>query len=327
MPNNRIFYASHAVAVNSTQNTPRTVQGAQSVSVDTNFNLEQVFQLGRLDIYDNIQVDPDVSITINKVLDGHELIWTLSQANHAGPVPADGSIITHANDTSTIDLTVGEDTRNVLAAANATSFINMTGCFVDSLTYTFPVDGDFTEEVTFVGSHKAHTSAIDAPIHEGPGLVTADTGGNVLRRQNMQLSQSTLPSEVTGRKISNITVSTSFGREKMFTLGQFSPFHRFVNFPIEITTTFDVIADDISDSGDALIEEVTNECEGRGEQRKPIFLAVCDAEGNTAYEFDLGTGNALQSISYSGGDTGGGNVTETFTYIGYNTLTINDFTD
>lgn len=324
MPNQRIFYASHAVAVNS-----NTVQGAQSVSVDTNFNLEQVFQLGRLDIYDNIQVDPEVSVTINKALDGHELIWTLSQENHIAPPapPADGSIKTHANDKSEIKLTVGLEEDGAVVAGNAQSFINMTGCFVDSLNYTFPVDGNFTEEVTFVGSHKDHTAAIDAPINVEPGLVTGDTDGNVLRRQNFQLTQSTLPVEVANRNISNVTISTSFNREKMFKLGQFSPFHRFVNFPIEITTTFDVIADNISDSGNALFDEISTECEGRGDQRQYIFIAVCDAEGNTVYEFDLGSGNALQSISYSGGDTGGGNVTETFTYIGYNTLTINDYTD
>lgn len=322
MPNKRIFYASQAVAVNST-----TVQGAQSVSVDTNFNLEQVFQLGRLDIYDNIQVDPEVSVTINKALDGHELIWTLSQENHAAPPVTDGSIKTHANDQSEIKLTVGREEDGAVAAANAQSYINMTGCFVDSLNYTFPVDGNFTEEVTFVGSHKAHTAAVDAPVNIEPGLVTGNTDGNVLRRQNFQITSSTLPVEVDGRNISNVTISTSFNREKMFKLGQYSPYHRFVNFPIEITTTFDVIADNISDSGNALFDEITTECDGRGDQRQYIFIAVCDAEGNTVYEFDLGSGNALQSISYSGGDTGGGNVTETFTYIGYNTLTVNDYTD
>lgn len=320
MANKRIFYASHAVAVGDT-----TVQGAQSVSVNTNFNLEQVFQLGRLAVYDNIQVDPEVEITINKALDGHELIWTLSQYDHVAPPNTDGAIVTHANDKSTISLTVGREEDP--AVSTATSYINMTGCFVSSLNYTFPTEGNFTEEVTFIGSHKAHTSSIGAPTHEEPGLTTGNTDGNVLRRQNVQISQSTLPAEVTGRNISNITISVDFSREKMFKLGQFSPFHRFVNFPIEITTTFDVIAEDVYDSGNALFDEVNTECTGRGDQRQSIFIALCDPEGNTVYEFDLGDKNALQSISYSGGDTGGGSVTETFTYIGYNELQINDYTD
>ena len=70
---NRIFYASHGVSVEGT-----TVTGAQSVSVNTNFDLEQVFQLGRLAIYDNIQNDPDVEATISKVLDGGSSIWNLA---------------------------------------------------------------------------------------------------------------------------------------------------------------------------------------------------------------------------------------------------------
>jgi hypothetical protein len=319
MANKRIFYASHAVAVNS-----GVVQGAQSVSVDTNFNLEQVFQLGRLEVYDNIQTDPEVQVTINKALDGHKLIWTLSLANHVAPPATDGCIVVHANDKSSVSLTVGREEDSVVDDAFATSYINMTGCFVDSLTYTFPVEGNFTEEVTFVGSHKAHTSATDGPASANPQVLLGGIGG-VLRRQNFNLGNTLkLPVEVQNRKLSNVTISTSFNREKMFALGQFSPFHRFVNFPIEITTTFDVIAEDVADGGNALFDEITTNCSGRGYQKQNIYIPICDVSGNIIYAFNLGSGNALQSISYSGGDTGGGNVTETFTYIGYNTLCIYD---
>ena len=310
MPNNRIFYASHAVQVNDV-----TVGGAQSVGVNTNFNLEQVFQLGRVAVYDNLAVDPEVEVTINKALDGHKLIWSLSRAN------ANAALVASANDQSDIELGVGADNAEVLVAN--TSVITMTGCFVNSLNYTFPVEGNFTEEVTFVGSHKSAAGAVAAPAGTAPLPVIV---GHVLRRQNVMMGTSILPAALTGKRLSNISISTSFNREKMFTLGKFSPYHRFVNFPIEVTVTFDVIADEVATHADVLFDVFDAECEARDAGMKEhIRINLCDAGGDAdVYVFDLGSGCALQSVNYSGGDTGGGNVTETYTYITYNDLTITD---
>ena len=312
MPNNRIFYASHAVQVNDV-----TVRGAQSVGVNTNFNLEQVFQLGRIAVYDNLSVDPEVEVTVNKALDGRKLIWSLARGNN------NAALVASANDKSDIQVGVGADTLEFMGqngAAN-TSVITMTGCFVNSLNYTFPVEGNFTEEVTFVGSHKSAAGAVAAPPNTSPAPAP---NGHVLRRQNVMMGSSTLPAAVDGKRLSSVSVSTSFNREKMFTLGQFSPYHRFVNFPIEVTVTFDVIAGDIGNDASLLFDTINTECTGRTYGKEHIIIQLCKSDGATAYTFDLGSGCSLQSVNYSGGDTGGGNVTETYTYISYNDLTVTD---
>jgi len=302
MPNKRIFYASHAVSVDGT-----VVVGAQSVGINTNFNLEQVFQLGRLAIYDNIATDPDVEITISKVLDGYPTIWELATTG--------GSLVQHANDQSTIILAVDDETQDFIANPH-TSAITMTGCYVSSLNYTFPVDGNLTEEIVFVGSHKEVGGTVNTP--------PADPNTRVLRRQNVAISECTFPDMVTGRRLSQISISADLGREKMFALGQLAPFHRFVNFPLEITISFDVISD--GEDANVLVgpefDETNLECAGINIEKEPIVIKLCDAEGVIAYTFDLGSGCSLQSVSYGGGDTGGGNVTETYTYITYNELTI-----
>lgn len=302
MANQRIFYACHAVSVQGT-----TVQGTQSVSVNTNYNLEQVHQLGRIAIYDNITVDPEVEITITKALDGHSSIWKLATGG--------GKIDANANDRANIILGVGDETANVLGA-NLSS-ITMTGCFVNSVNYTIPVDGNFTEEVTFVGSHKVAGGAAAAPISANPTV-------NVLRRQNFNKNGSTLPADISGKKLSQITISADFGREKMFALGEYSPFHRFVNFPLEVTASFDVIQN--GDAGSNLagldFDEEHDNCQAIPFDKRTIIIQLCDNNGNNTYSFNLGTGCSLQSVSYSGGDTGGGNVTETYTYITYNELDI-----
>lgn len=299
MPNNRIFYASHAVSVEDS-----TVQGAQSVAVNTNFNLEQVFQLGRLAIYENLQTDPDVEVTINKVLDGYPTIWYLATGG--------GTLVSNANDQAKIELVIGNDTDNFVGENAGAAVIQMTGMYVSSLNYTFPVDGNFTEEVVFVGSNKTITGSVVAPF---------DTPNpNVLRRQNFKVSTSTLPSLVAGKNLSNVSISADFGREKMYKLGQLTPFHRFVNFPLEITISFDVISG--THDGVTVDTSAIGECDGLPYDEEAIKIELCDETGGVYYTFDLGDKCQLQSVSYSGGDTGGGNVTTTYTYVTYNTLEI-----
>lgn len=307
MPNNRVFYANHGVAVNDT-----TVQGAQSVSVNTNFNIEQVFQLGRLAIYDTVQVDPEVEITINKALDGHPLIYSLAAVSG-------DSLIEMSKDKSSITLTVGDDTKKCLTDIGCN--IEMTGAYLSSLNYTFPVDGNFTEEVTFIGTHKGAGGVVAAP---DPEPDANGAGGNkiVLRRQNFS-NGSTIPGLVTGAgNLSQITISADLGREAIYRLGQFAPYERVVNFPIEITVSFDVIAtctDGVLVEG---VDEDANCSTPELPSDETIKIQLCEEGGGIVYCFDLGTRCSLQSTSYSGGDTGGGNVTITYTYVSYNELAI-----
>lgn len=294
MPNNRVFYASHGVSVGGT-----TVQGAQSAGVTTNFNLEQAFQLGQIALYDNIVVDPEVEVTISKVLDGQSTIWKLTTSG--------GNLITNANDSVTIVIAVGDDTA---ATLTNTAGITCSGMFISSLTYTFPVDGNFTEEVTFVGNHKSISGTVSAP---------ATGGATVLRRQN--LTTSTLPTEVSGKNITNITISADLGRESMYKLGQYAPFHRFVNFPLEVTTEFEVSA--TGHDGVACDLTTVNCTGGTLPQEQQITVNLCATTGSgNAYVFNMGSKNLLQSVNYTGGDTGGGNVSITYSYSTYNDLDI-----
>ena len=51
------------------------LNGVQSVGISTNFNLEQVFQLGQLEIYQDVEEVPDIEITIEKVLDDNKTAY------------------------------------------------------------------------------------------------------------------------------------------------------------------------------------------------------------------------------------------------------------
>lgn len=295
MPNNRVFYASQGVSVGGT-----TVQGAQSVGITTNFNLEQAFQLGQLALYDNISLDPEVEITVSKILDGEDTIWKLSSTTGT-------SLIDNANDQSTVVVGIGSDTASTLTS---TSAITCTGMYVSSVNYTFPVDGNMTEEITFIGNAKSLTGSVTAP---------ATASNAVLRRQNVDLASSTLPAEVSGKNISSITISADLGRETMYKLGSLAPFHRFVNFPLEVTCEFEVIPTDLDG---VAVSIPSAACSGLNSPDRTIVISVCGTDGNEAYNFDLGAKNKLTSVNYSGGDTGGGNATVTYSYSTYNELDI-----
>lgn len=299
---NRVFYASQGVSISGV-----TVQGAQSVAVQSNFTLEQAFQLGRLSIYNNVVTNPEVTVTISKVLDGKDTIYKLATGG--------GSLISNETKRSDIVVSVGEDTNTALSASQS---VKMSGMYLSSLSYTMPVDGFMTEEVSFLGDNKTFVSS-----NSGAAAAPSDSGNVVLRRQHFAISSCVLPSEVSGQNITNVTINADLGREAMFKLGQFGPFHRFTNYPLEVTCEFEVSATGLDQTN--VSQNVT--CTGGDvPSEQQITIVLCDADGggseSAGYTFNLGDKNTLTSVNYQGGDTGGGNATVTYSYTTYNDLTI-----
>ena len=46
--------------------------------MSSNFSLDQVFEIGQLEIYENIEDIADVEVTLEKVIDGEKLIFNLA---------------------------------------------------------------------------------------------------------------------------------------------------------------------------------------------------------------------------------------------------------
>ncbi len=109
--------------------------------------------------------------------------------------------------------------------------------------------------------------------------------------------------------IQTITVSVDLGREELFELGKRGPYHRFVNFPIEVTCDIEVLSSE-GDQVDAK-EEVENLVD------RSIRIATDDGTF-----VNLGTKNKLSSVTYGGADAGGGNATVTYSYSEFNILEV-----
>lgn len=310
MASNRVFYAVQSVELAAAVDAPSNaseysvMQGVQSVGLNTNFNLEPVYQLGQLELYDNFEEIPEVEITLNKVLDGKSTL--LQQTLGAG------SLVSNANKRTGFRLNIYEDTSSKASGTGAAVTCNP--AYVSSITYTFPTEGNATEEVTLVSNDKVWSSASSS------AAPSVDTATGIVRRSLVQITGggSLIPYGVSGGipsglPITNITVSMNLGREEIRSLGSRAPLYRYINFPVEITCEFQVVAKNSGDQVGASGSSASECSNPKSLANKSIKIALCDGT-----VLDLGTKNKLRSVNYTGGDTGGGNATVTYSYVTYN---------
>ena len=330
MANNRIFYACQAVAVCKNGHTPTGgasanvafIKGVQSVGITTNFTLEQAFELGQVEIYENSEDIADIEVTIEKLIDGEKLIY-LSAVGNTGKT----NVVSASTSQCDVYLAIYADTLTSTSGATPTKVVMCSGMYVSSISYTYPVDGNATESVTLVGNDKfwsgfsggAGAAANPATSFGSPAtnLDGADTpASGLIRRINVDVAGSTLPAEVvtqgsaSSRHIQNISVSADFGREDLLELGRFGPYYKYATFPFEVTSEFEVNAT----AGDLI------NASGAGENLTDRSIVIKDDAGTV---IDLGSKNKLTSVSYSGGDTGGGNATVSFSYSTFNDIKVN----
>jgi hypothetical protein len=330
--NKRIFYAVQSVAITPRGVDPITaahiVHGLQSVGMSSTFTLDQVFEMGQIEIYENIEEVADIEVTLEKVIDGYKLIYDLA-SNGACKT----SIVNASKTRSDVYLAIFDDGQDHATGVPQTVCMN-SGMYVSSVSYSYSVDGSATESVTLVGNDRFWNTSTTV---KNPSLVwTSNPSVNingtdtplsgVVRRTDVLLgagaANSTIPAEVdinaaggealgnsSNRKIQSISVSTDFGQENIQELGRFGPYHRYATFPIEVTCEFEVV----SGSGDLVSVSGSHP----NLQNREIVI-----KDNAGTVINLGDKNKLSSVSYSGGDTGGGNATVTYSYSNFNVLTV-----
>lgn len=336
MTNNRIYFATQGVGIAPQDSTTFTgVHGLQSVGITTTFNLEQIFEIGQLSIYENIEDIPEIEVTMEKVLDGWPLIYHLATRGYAST-----SLAGRSARKCNIALNIYPDTVEAASGTPDTEIV-MSGMYVSSISYNLPVDGSCTESVTFVGNNKVWrsgdyllTGTVLGPAaagYDSPQNVTVS--GGVQRRENVLFgskvdgSVTLLPGELEGisssgtndqvggifaAHVQNLSVSTDLGREELRELGRRGPYFRFVTFPIEVTTEIEIT----SSAGDQInATEAGIAGSGYNLTDQRILIVLQDST-----KIDLGVKNKLASITYGGGDATGGNVSTTYTY-----TTFNDF--
>ena len=354
--NNRIFYACQAVAITNHGDTSvsagEMVHGLQSVGITTNFNLEQAFELGQIEIYENIEGTPDVEVTLEKVLDGYPLIYHMASTGVAG-TSASG-LAARSEARADVRLGIFPDVNNNLdnagAGGDSEAEVYCSGMYISSVSYTIPVDGSATESVTLVGNNKlwlqgsageivaGAVNAFDGADEPKAMGVTGAPSGGISQREDVMLSGCILPGSIKGVNgtgygnalnvsngvprihIQNVSISTDFSREDILELGRKTPYHRPATFPIEVSCEIEAITTsgdfvNAYEFGDSSLYTTT--ASGNNTSNEDIYIFL-----RAGYGFDLGPSNRLASVSYGGGDAGGGNATCTYSYTNFNDLDV-----
>jgi hypothetical protein len=366
MPNNRIYYASQTAQLRP-QDSDKTFfpywyqpLGLQSVGMNTTFNLQQAFQLGTVELYENIENVPNVEVTMSKVVDNTAPLYAMCMGGNLGVDGAfDKDLGSLVNNRVNFRLGIFEDSKQYIKDA-AKSHVVCSGMYLSRFNYTFPIDGNGTEEVTLVGNHKIwntgnfldqqnSTYSFTAAGIFNPttivGAITPTKTSGVVTRQYVNIINSVLPEGEGGIKKPNsagvaqtgptsrphyqsITVSADLGRESINELGKFNPYCRYTTFPIEVTSEFQVVSvdGDYISAKDFYLEDFCGQSKTNLKKHTiQIHLNSSNAANscNQGMILDLGSKNTLTSVNHTGGDTGGGNVTVTYSFRNFNNFKIN----
>lgn len=308
--NKRLFYATYGIGFAPTGSSPTYigVSGVQSIGLNTTFKLDPIFQLGELDIFEQLEDIPNVELSIEQVIGDFALACNLATPNATGAATL---ISRFSNGQCTAAIGYYADTASAASGVGKEELVTMSGMYVSSISFDFPVEGTAKHSLTLVGNHKEWGTALTTFPNTGFGTAAP---ADIVRRQN--LSSANLPSDlpdtgIDGNKIQSIKISSDFGRPEIFQLGQKAPYCRYMEFPTEVTCAIEMM----ELRGDFVTANPTGDT---SVNREISFT------WNKGLVLNLGTQNRLLSVTSQGGDTGGGNRMTTYNYRNYNTLTITD---
>ena len=371
--NRRVFWACTSITfcTEGTENpvtasapgTCETAYGVQSVGVTTTFNLEQVFELGQIGIYENVEEVPDIEVTIEKVIDGNALLYDLATLGGTGGTV---NMVSQANARKDVYFMISDEVDQSVNKHGVICYCS--GMYVSSFSYTLPNEGNCTESITLVGNDKLWKTGgnhigvgVNAPYapradanspggipHDRLDHITATNGTafvnefgdigsehlateaiatGVQRREDLELSVCIFPDDIYGVTtnaagganndfvhINSVTINGDLGREAINELGSKLPYYRYVTFPVEIGCDIEVttVSGDLVDAGSFQ------------DNLAPQNIKLALGNGTI---WELGTNNKLQSVTYTGGSTGGENATCTYSYQGFNSFTVNGGTN
>jgi len=150
-PLNARHYATGPLAsgVNQVGGLWEVPRGLQSAGMSTTFNLEQVYQLGQAEVYEQSERQPDVEMTLSKAIDGTKPLFFMLTSPTAG-----NDIIARTADYKfDVALQIYPDTK-FRATGKPVSICTVSGAVVSNISYTYSIDGFVTEDVTVISNDK-----------------------------------------------------------------------------------------------------------------------------------------------------------------------------
>lgn len=277
--NKRIFYACLGVSVGG----GGRLQGATSVGISASRDISTVFASQNKNPIATYAATPQIEINISSYL------------NSFTPLNSELGF----SDWTDIAIFAGDDTCPVLAA-NQKNVFNYV--LLSSIKYNLPADGLFTVEKTYQGLNTK-----PCVISESCNPNAVAQSGTVKTRQYYLGGK---PAIVGDNPISNITIDAKINRSFVSEFGTRKPYASYVNFPIELSCTFDCIAQDLDTISFDLAQTA---CKNSASYKESIPIELC---GSTFMINDA----QLTNFSYSGAEaSSNSNLAFSVTYTAYST--------
>lgn len=334
MPNSRLWYGCESVAFAQHGATSYTAaHGVQSAGMNTRFNLEQVFELGQSAVYEDAERQPDIEVTLEKVLDGYPLLWHL--ATRGASV---GTLMGRSNQRCMVGFSLYSDVQDS-ASGTPIKQVICSGMYPSQVSYDFTVQRPFMENMTLVGNDATWgTGLFSAPTFNNTDTPQAITGsGGVNMREDFIVGEQAgtktlLPPDVEGVSSSgtismtngtpavylqSVRVSANFGRDAIYSLGKRGACFRYMQVPVPVETAIEVLSK--QGHGVNAYEEADNLTE------RTIYIKI--REGTT---IDLGSKNKLMSVGQTLGSAGGGgsnNATSSYSFRTFSALLVSHPSD
>lgn len=356
----RTFYAVALPGFSKVGNFNYTpAHGVTSIGVTTSFSLEAVLELGQLNLYQLYEKVPEIEVTMEKNLDGYPLLWHLATQG-AGA----NTITSRGTQSCIIGFSIYDDVQ-YSASGTPVASVYMSGLFPSASSFSFPIDGNFTESISFVGNHKqwltilasGNPSSVFAPSFDNTDQPVAITGsGGLQRRQNLLFTPTvnTLDSNgmlndpnctiLPGGSVNGIPGITSSGTNPLT-----GPNGSFAAHLQGITVSAQLNREELFELGRRFNYnrflgfplQITCEITAIATQGDQISATQggVSTNGNNlpttsikiatkeGTRIDLGTNCKLASSNMSGPDTGGANMSVVYSYETYNFYNVSHWND
>lgn len=340
MANTRLFYANQGLYIKPVNSAGAYtfIRGVQSASDGFDLPAEYIQQWGMVGVYEGVDGTADVTFDCEKVIDGGVPVYL--QATEGS---TSAGLTARSEKSCVICVGIYPSDADYVSGT-PTRVIEYSGMQPTSISYTFNVDGAFTESVSFLGSYAKwknagtnYGSLPSNPTASGtdvPPAATACSGG-VQYKENLRFTgtyPTLLPTIIPGISTSgtmpmsggcptipvqSITVSVDLTRDTINQLGCKTPYARIAQFPVDVTTEIEVLSQsghslDITLTGSTLIG-----CEYTNAPSYPIRIAT-----DSGLTIDLGSKNKLSSVSQTFGDTGGTNGSYTLSFTNKSVMSV-----
>jgi len=336
----RQYYANSALFIkrNAAVGAYTFIRGIQSASDSFDLPADYLLEWGQVGLYEAVDGIADVTFNTEKLVDGGVPVYLLATDG------ATAASLTNRSEQRTV-LAVGVyPSENDYVIGTPTRVIEYSGQQVTNISYSFSSDGPFTESVGFIGNFAEWTAAgakygsiPNNPTSSGndePPALTACSGG-VQFRENFRYTgtfPTLMPSFIPGVSasgtmsmtgicplvpIQSVNVSVDLSRDTINQLGCKTPYARIAKFPVDVTTTIEILSQSghglqVTEAGSILVG-----CEFTNAPSSRIRVAT-----TSGLIIDLGSKNKLTSITQTFPDAAGSNATYSLSFTNKSVMSV-----